>query len=164
MTAPTRRQVLIDVEALVRAMPLIKQPGNPGDGFGLDYFRAKHEALIAFYLQCGQGPVDPAANPLQAWIEAAHTRAVPYRNAPTTEDRAEVCRRAEELYHQIRRRGVEEPLVLEGTVQLPGVLDGGNRLAILRVLRIRHVRCAVDETTARLVRDLRIGTVEGGTA
>ena len=151
----------IDVEALVRAMPLIKQDGLPGNGFGLGYFYSKHSALLEFFLRCRDGSIDPADNPLLRWMETAHDSQHPYREGTTRDARVGLCREAEVLYREIAGNGVAEPLEIDGEIRLPGVLDGGNRLAILRTLGVRHVRCFVNASTVEVVLNLRVGTVEG---
>jgi len=156
LAAPTEPlQVRIDVEALVRAMPVLKQPGSPGRGRGLRYFSTKHTALLAFFGACQRGDLDLRHNAYLRWMDEVHGPS-PYHGAVTTEERVQVCARFAETFDEAVRDGIREPIRVEGDIQLPGVLDGGHRLAMLRVLRVRTVLCEVNGATYGWVRELRI--------
>jgi hypothetical protein len=150
-----QRPAPIDIGALLRAMPVLKAEGTPGRGHGLAYFVHKQRALLAFYRQCLEGSVDTERNPLLTWIEGQYGPE-PYRGTTSRPQRVDLCRRYRALFEAIREHGVREPLILEGPIPLPGVLDGGNRLAVIRVLGYSRVVCALDADTLALARRLEI--------
>ncbi len=151
----------IDLAALLRAMPRLKAEGTPGRGHGLAYFTHKQRALRAYYGQCLTGTADPSDNPLLTWIDRRHGHE-PYRGTTTRAQRVALCRRYRDLFETIRTHGVREPLILEGPLPLPGVLDGGNRLAMMRVLGVPSVVCSLDRDTAALAHHLGLVCTDDG--
>lgn len=148
--------VEIDIERLYQAMPRlfphVMRLGLNPNWRGYEYFQIKHEHLLAFFAQCASSSHKIERD--NAYLQWMEHHAPDYRECATRVERLALCIHYRDLYFSVKNDGLREPLVVgpRRGVRLPGVYDGGNRLAIMRSLNIRQARFGVNRETLEIAR------------